>query len=1050
MPADTETQLPPQAASPLPVVDPYLQALLSPRGEEVLHAVCQKDQIWRHDNFDVFDIHETARLQFDNLLRRLKAEGGAPYGLIQLVLGEAGSGKTHLLRFFRNHVHYSNDGFCGYLQMTTGTQNYPQYVLSNLIDSLDEIYFEPDGDETGLMRLADAVGQQVELFLPKEIQRLREDDLTHDELAQLTNELADALQSRPGNRTLDAGVIRALLSLIPRHPKVHTRVLKYLRCEPFSSFDEKILPEMPRWTADDAPTHMIAALGKIMRQLTNKTLVILVDQLEEMANFDEDPARLEHRFRHAMQAISSLVGGIPGALCVVGCLADLYHLMEPRLPAPVLARVATDPRSIQLIASRTRHEAKQIIETRLKSVYEQAGLENPETIAPFTEEFIDGLEGLTARDILFACRAFRDRLATGEPVETPPPPPPPAIAWPQEWNDFRARHTPVIPEDAEQQLRLLHWAIEQCTLERQPAAEWSTDLHDDSLLIGATIGGVTRSSKLLAAFCDENPQGGKLQKRIESIVKLAGDQSAALLRNTAFPAVKKGTKIGELLLSLPKDKFKRIIWEDSHWRFLTTLRAFHEQHSIQGQYLEWRTSSRPLNDVKPLVDLLNLDQIPLTPTPPKIKPLPPEPPIPPAAKSPVPPATKTPFEIPLGFTQGLRQTPVVLNSEIFKRHAAFVGGAGSGKTTLALNVIEQLLLAGIPAILIDRKGDLATYASDDWGTPNEPALLKRATILKKQLDIRVYTPGDPTGHNLLLPLIPEGVGQMPDNEREAALEATTASLLKMLGCSENQFREYQPILLTALQVILDTTQGEVTLEWLEEVIGKKDQELVKHHRWTQPTVYLKLARALSDLRITRRLLLSTEGTPLNIPRMLSPTADGRTPLSIISLKSLVDMSAIQFWMSRFLMTLGRHVSATPSATLQAVILLDEADIYVPATSKPSTKEPLLNLLKRARSGGLGVFLATQTPGDLDSTCRSNCATWAIGRLNDNVSINKVKSMFSDTPQLLDRVAQQGQGEFALASDGLTTQFKGDRSAMNTRQLSEQEILTLARANRSVE
>lgn len=382
MPADTETQLPPQAASPLPVVDPYLQALLSPRGEEVLHAVCQKDQIWRHDNFDVFDIHETARLQFDNLLRRLKAEGGAPYGLIQLVLGEAGSGKTHLLRFFRNHVHYSNDGFCGYLQMTTGTQNYPQYVLSNLIDSLDEIYFEPDGDETGLMRLADAVGQQVELFLPKEIQRLREDDLTHDELAQLTNELADALQSRPGNRTLDAGVIRALLSLIPRHPKVHTRVLKYLRCEPFSSFDEKILPEMPRWTADDAPTHMIAALGKIMRQLTNKTLVILVDQLEEMANFDEDPARLEHRFRHAMQAISSLVGGIPGALCVVGCLADLYHLMEPRLPAPVLARVATDPRSIQLIASRTRHEAKQIIETRLKSVYEQAGLENPETIAP--------------------------------------------------------------------------------------------------------------------------------------------------------------------------------------------------------------------------------------------------------------------------------------------------------------------------------------------------------------------------------------------------------------------------------------------------------------------------------------------------------------------------------------------------------------------------------------------------------------------------------------------------------------------------------------------
>ena len=41
-----------------------------------------------------------------------------------------------------------------------------------------------------------------------------------------------------------------------------------------------------------------------------------------------------------------------------------------------------------------------------------------------------------------------------------------------------------------------------------------------------------------------------------------------------------------------------------------------------------------------------------------------------------------------------------------KRHAAVLGGSGSGKTTLALSLIEQLLLKGIPAVLIDRKGDL--------------------------------------------------------------------------------------------------------------------------------------------------------------------------------------------------------------------------------------------------------------------------------------------------------------------------------------------------------
>jgi DNA helicase HerA-like ATPase len=55
------------------------------------------------------------------------------------------------------------------------------------------------------------------------------------------------------------------------------------------------------------------------------------------------------------------------------------------------------------------------------------------------------------------------------------------------------------------------------------------------------------------------------------------------------------------------------------------------------------------------------------------------------------------------------------------RHAAFLGGTGSGKTTLALNVIEQLLMAGIPALLVDRKGDLCTYGHKAaWEVADDP------------------------------------------------------------------------------------------------------------------------------------------------------------------------------------------------------------------------------------------------------------------------------------------------------------------------------------------
>ncbi|MBU2531855.1 MAG: DUF853 family protein, partial [Alphaproteobacteria bacterium] len=62
---------------------------------------------------------------------------------------------------------------------------------------------------------------------------------------------------------------------------------------------------------------------------------------------------------------------------------------------------------------------------------------------------------------------------------------------------------------------------------------------------------------------------------------------------------------------------------------------------------------------------------------------------------------------------------VTLNKSIMKRHAAFLGGSGSGKTTLALSLIEQLLSRGIPAVLIDRKGDLCSYANPEVWLGNE-------------------------------------------------------------------------------------------------------------------------------------------------------------------------------------------------------------------------------------------------------------------------------------------------------------------------------------------
>ena len=37
------------------------------------------------------------------------------------------------------------------------------------------------------------------------------------------------------------------------------------------------------------------------------------------------------------------------------------------------------------------------------------------------------------------------------------------------------------------------------------------------------------------------------------------------------------------------------------------------------------------------------------------------------------------------------------------------------------------------------------------------------------------------------------------------------------------------------------------------------------------------------------------------------------------------------------------------------------------------------LLKRSAVRGIGLFLATQSPGDLDYKCRDQILTWLVGR-----------------------------------------------------------------------
>src|SRR5262245_326632 len=87
------------------VDDDQLVAFCNGDGPEVFGSIVHGSMIWKPDPFDVESIHAEARTAFSRLLHR--ASTPAATGKSLLLLGDAGSGKTHLMRAFRNDTHSS-------------------------------------------------------------------------------------------------------------------------------------------------------------------------------------------------------------------------------------------------------------------------------------------------------------------------------------------------------------------------------------------------------------------------------------------------------------------------------------------------------------------------------------------------------------------------------------------------------------------------------------------------------------------------------------------------------------------------------------------------------------------------------------------------------------------------------------------------------------------------------------------------------------------------------------------------------------------------------
>ena len=917
---------------------------------------------------------------------------------------------------------------------------------------------------------------------------------------------------------LDINVVRALLYLERHDPRIDQRVRQYLHGRPLTELAHQAVAALDPNTGEDRAFEIIAALGGLMWTVDRAALVFCVDQVEDLRFFDDAEERFQRAVRDLIQIANRLTNAILIISCledfygqVRGVLAQSY-IDRIEKAGPVALLESRTPEEARLIISkRLEHLAKsgeagatfsdpaaffgpqffeefaglstrRLLEhayTRLRSkTTPDVGKDDP-------EESEEAAGGFVSRLAAALGLSFAGEDAPGAASE---------VDYRDLWARFENASEAEIPSDERELLDILAGALSVAKEEWGGAIELELErreINDELPVIDLALrhkNGLSAEARVF--LCNRPTQGGGLKRQLDKVLAAMDGRACFMLRASDFPPNRKN-QTAQAFRKFRDGGGRQILVPIPEWERMIMVREFHTHHRNDPGFASWFAGTKLLSKLAPMIPLLRLDLmgygLPKAPangangharedTANGTRALATyQPATPPAewnAEQTVPePAISDEDELPLsvildenggdgssivaGRELSSASNPVRLNKNVLKRHAAVLGGSGSGKTTLALCLIEQLLLRGIPAVLLDRKGDLCSYANPDVWRDNDEEFSERRGEREKladAIDVAVFTPGRASGRPISITLLPNGINELPDHEQQLLANLSAAALGEMLHLKNSATHQKQSgTLSVALRILGSRHSREVTLSDLIHLLEDEDPELSDLTQRMDPSGKIRrdLVAQLDSLRHRNSALFEAGGESLRMESLLGlgPFArEGRTRLSIIYTGFLGDNENILFWVSQFLSEALRFCQRNPNDELQAVVMFDEADLYIPANAKPATAEPLQSLLKRARSAGLGMMLATQSPGDLDYKSRDQITSWFIGRVREDTALRKLKAAFQSESGLEPAAVLPGQtvGEFHLVQEGLVRSMKAQRSLILAEQVPFDRIEQLAR------
>ena len=399
--------------------------------------------------------------------------------------------------------------------------------------------------------------------------------------------------------------------------------------------------------------------------------------------------------------------------------------------------------------------------------------------------------------------------------------------------------------------------------------------------------------------------------------------------------------------------------------------------------------------------------------------------------------------------------PLLFDPADLTTHAVVVGMTGSGKTGLCIDLIEEAALNGIPALMIDPKGDITNallhfpdLAPDDfqpwvdadqarregktveqvavesakawqeglagWGIDRE-----RLQALAQAAHYAIYTPGSDAGipvsilASLNAPPIPW------EGNREILREkitSTVTALLGLVGLKDiDPVRSREHILLANIFEHA-WSQGK-DIELSELILQTQSPPFSKLGVFDVNTFFpekdrFELAMLLNNILAAPSFQTWIEGQPLDIQQLLF-TPNGKPRHSVFYIAHLSDAERMFFVTLLFTAVESWMRSQTGTANLRSILYFDEIFGYLPPVSNPPSKEPMLRMLKQARAFGVGLVLVTQNPVDVDYKALSNAGAWFIGKLQTDQD----KQRLLDGLQGASPALERGQYDRLISSLG---------------------------------